>query len=78
MRTIARLVSAKDASLLYFQHLNYGAQMGRSRDEIEYLPADPKYAYGSFDTLMTNFDGAVQGLRQGITPITTRIVEQLR
>jgi hypothetical protein len=76
--TVARLVAANDGSQLYFQSFNYGAKLGYSRDTIEYLPAESKYAYRSFDALMTNSDEAIQGLRQGIPPITTRIIEQLR
>jgi hypothetical protein len=78
IRTAARLVSTKDASVRYVQVLNYGAKLKYSSEKIENLPAEAKYAYGNFDILMTNSKQAAEGITEGIAPISRRIAEQLR
>lgn len=77
IRTHARLVARKNNTPLYIQLINYGPQLGK-RDEIHYIPANPKYAFSSYDELLEKTDEAIQGLRKGIGPIAAKIASDLR
>ncbi len=75
VRVNARMIAAKDKSLLYFQAFGYGADLGFP--EIMHIPSNPIFAYGSFDDLMDQMGQAQLGIKAGLPPIAARMGEQL-
>jgi hypothetical protein len=75
IRFVARLVSSSDHTRRYFQIFNYGVPL--TKEGIEHLPSDPRYAYGFYDALKSTTSQAGRGLQEGLKPIAVRIAEQL-
>lgn len=61
---------------LYSQTISYGADARKPTDED--IPADPKYAYGSFELAMNSQAEIAESFRTGIRAIANRIALQVR
>lgn len=61
---------------LYSQSIDYGGGIIKSEDDE--IPADGKYAYGSFDDAMARQAEVVEGLRAGIGKIANLAAQQLK
>lgn len=75
IRANVRLTSLKSNVQLYFQAFDYGAQL--QLDNVEHLPAQAKYAYGNFETLMEHSLAAQDAIGEGARVIAARIALQL-
>ena len=76
IRAQVTLTSTKNQSVLYTERLGYGRDY--SNDTITMLPADPKYSFGDFETLMKNGDKAFEGLNKGAGVIAAHVAGKLR
>jgi hypothetical protein len=70
------LTSTRNQSVLYTERLAYGRDY--SNDTITVLPADSKYSFNDFDTLMKNGDKAFEGLTKGARVIAAHVAGKLR
>lgn len=75
LRVSARLVSTSTRQPVYFQAFNYGAELSASG--IKQLPSNEKYAYDSFDELLTGIDASIEGIRAGVGLIGNQIAQDL-
>jgi hypothetical protein len=69
------MVRPKDQSELYSQSIYYGADARKPAEDQ--IPADPKYAYGSFDQVMEKQGEVVEGFRVGVRGIAALVAQQI-
>jgi hypothetical protein len=77
LRISARLIASKTKQRLYLQELSYGGDV-TTEENVEHIPADPKYTYDGFDALMAKQAEAGDGLQAGIEQLARRVADQLR
>ncbi|QID17274.1 hypothetical protein G3580_06205 [Nitrogeniibacter mangrovi] len=70
------LLGRIDQSEVFSQSIEYGVDADEHNDEE--IPADPKYAYGSFGEAVEHQTDLIEGFRRGIGAIAASIVRQLR
>lgn len=79
VRVFARLItSSPPYEIIYFQVLNYGAELAASETVIQLPAPDGKFRYPTFEELMAAGKTAGDGILGAATPIAERIASQLR
>lgn len=69
------MLSRSDQTELYSQSLDYGAD-ARKPDE-DMIPADQKYAFGTFEEAMTRQTEVIESFRAGIRALAARTASQI-
>ena len=71
-----RLISARDQSEIDDWSVDYGADA--SKLDYANIPADPRYAWGTYGILMEKLPEAIDGLQQGAKLMGTHIAKTMR
>jgi hypothetical protein len=78
MRVSARFFASRSKKRLCAQEFLYGPQLAYLGGDIELVPPNPKYVYGTFDVLTAKANEACGELEAGIGLVANRIATQLR
>lgn len=71
-----KIISMRDRRKIDDWSVDYGANAGKPNDEN--IPADPKYAWGNYETLMQKIPDVVEGLQQGTKILGPHIAKTMR
>lgn len=78
LRVIARMVSAKDQSVIFHDYFMYGyAGAAYGRLEAITIASDQKYHFQTIDSLVESPEVPLEGLKAGIPPIAKRLAQEL-